>query len=904
MKTNIPTNPPLRVLSILLLCAVVAALSQAGRAQTTLTPLVNFTNTNGGNPAAGLIQGNDGNFYGTTEGGGSTFLGTVFRLTPGGDLTTLASFGSASDDGYYPNADLIAGRDGNFHGTTPFGGESGAGTVFRVTPAGTLTTLVSFVNASLVDGSGPQGGVIQGSDGNFYGTTYRGGSSGYGIAYQLTSAGVVTILANFTHADGSPKAGLIQASDGNFYGTTYDGGTHTDANHPYGNGTVFRLTPAGALTTLVSFAGANGSYPVARLIQGSDGNFYGTTNKGGSGDRGTVFRLTPAGVLTTLVNFTGPNGLEPLAGLIQGSDGNFYGTTEAGGSGQGGTVFRMTPAGALTTLVNFTYDGATGSFPQGGLIQGNDGNFYGTTAGGGTKGYGTVFRLSVGGVVPPAPSITSALTATGTQGTAFSYQMTATHSPTSYSATGLPAGLSINAASGLISGIPTVSGALSVTLSATNANATGTATLALTVISNNANLASLVPSAGALSPPFAIATRSYTDSVPIATTSMTVTPTVAQANAKVKVNGVTVPSGSASGPISLNIGSNNIITTVVTAQDGTTKKTYTLTVSRVGPPVVATLAASAVVFNGATLNGTVNPNGLVTTAHFEYGLTSAYGTATANQNVAAGNSVVPVHAAIGNLRPNTTYHYRAVATNSKGTARGPDRTFTTLDYAVVGTWAERTVVRTLPAAIGSKVDIGTLVFTGGTGSIDAAVNATGPGWSVAKRYVIPIRHNLGNGSPPATWLKVLPTHDTGPYGVNDFDLDVNVTDATVLLRLRTAASNGNAATAKIALKTVGLQTFVNSSATAAAAAPAQTVVANAVDELNGKAGIGVAPSGNAAIDVNGGDTRGLRLRPRSPPGAPATGAWNKGTIILDSGANLYICTASGTPGTWKKVGAP
>jgi len=308
------------------------------------------------------------------------------------------------------------------------------------------------------------------------------------------------------------------------------------------------------------------------------------------------------------------------------------------------------------------------------------------------------------------------------------------------------------------------------------------------------------------------------------------------------------------------------------------------------------------VFNAATLNGTVNPNGLATTAHFEYGLTTAYGTSTANQNEGAGTSAVPVQAVIGNLSPNTIYHFRAVATNSNGTTNGQDKTFKTLDNAVVGNWAERTVVRNLPTAAGKKVDIGTLTFIGGTGTIEAAVNASGSGWSVAKRYLIPIRYDLGNGSPPATWLKVLPTHDTGPYGVNDFDLDINVSNATALLRLRTVGSNGNAASARIALKTTGLQTFVNSSATAAAAAPTLTVLSNAVDEVIGSAGIGVAPAANAAADVNGGDTRGLHLHPRSTSGAPTTGTWSTGTLILDSAGNLFICKAPGTPGTWKKVG--
>jgi len=314
------------------------------------------------------------------------------------------------------------------------------------------------------------------------------------------------------------------------------------------------------------------------------------------------------------------------------------------------------------------------------------------------------------------------------------------------------------------------------------------------------------------------------------------------------------------GPITFVTGDNAITVRATDLVGNFTEKTLLFHVT---PPVplATTLAATAVLSSGATLKGTVNPNG---SAHFEYGLTTAYGKSTANKNIPEGTSAVAVQAVITELPPNTTYHYRAVGTNSNGPGFGLDRTFTTLDNPeLVGTWAERTVVRNLPTVVGNTVDIGTLTFTGGTGSIEAAVNASGTGWSVAKRYVIPIRSNLGNGSPSATWLKVLPTADTGPFGVNDFDLNINVTNATALLRLRTVGSNGNATTARISIKTTGLQTFVNSAATSIVSAPTQTVVANALEELNGKAGIGAAPSGNSVIDVNGGDTRGLRLHPRS-----------------------------------------
>ncbi|HXA80738.1 MAG TPA: choice-of-anchor tandem repeat GloVer-containing protein, partial [Opitutaceae bacterium] len=192
---------------------------------------------------------------------------------------------------------------------------------------------------------------------------------------------------------GLPNANLVQANDGNFYGMTYEGGSTYVSINNLGEGTIFRMTPAGALTTLVSFTGANGSYPAANLVQGIDGNFYGTTTEDNVNDDGTVFKMTPAGVLTTLVYFSSTSGQYPNA-LVQGSDGNFYGTTEGTGSGgKDGTIFKITPAGALTTLASF--DSANGNEPLAGLVQGSDGNFYGTTVLGGSSNVGVVFQLIV-----------------------------------------------------------------------------------------------------------------------------------------------------------------------------------------------------------------------------------------------------------------------------------------------------------------------------------------------------------------------------------------------------------------------------------------------------------------------------------------------------------------------------
>jgi uncharacterized repeat protein (TIGR03803 family) len=354
-------------------------------------------------PSAALVEGSDGNFYGTTACGGASGKGTVFQVTPAGVLTTLVSFNGTN--GSYPAAGLVQGSDGNFYGTTEYGGTNGNnGTVFQMTPTGALTMLVSFNGTN---GSYPAAGLVRGANGSFYGTTTYGGARGMGTVFEMTSAGVLTTLVSFDNSDGAaPLAALVQASDGNLYGTTSQGGNLTLNTGGYGNsggGTVFKMTPAGTLTTLFVFDGSRGENPTARLVQGTNGNFYGAAAYGGNLGLdagygfGTVYKMTPAGTLTTLVLFNLANGYSPSAGLVQGNDGNFYGTTDGGGAGGGGTVFKMTPSGALTTLVSF--NGAKGNSPQAPLVQGSDGNFYGTTTYGGAKGRGTVFQVTPAGVL-------------------------------------------------------------------------------------------------------------------------------------------------------------------------------------------------------------------------------------------------------------------------------------------------------------------------------------------------------------------------------------------------------------------------------------------------------------------------------------------------------------------------
>ena len=358
----------------------------------TLTTLVRFDGTNGSAPAASLIQASDGNLYGTTEYGGPIDgceggfnpCGTVFKITLSGTLTTLHTF--VYSDGAFPVSPVVQGRDGNFYGTNQGEGDSGgAGAIFKMTPGGTVTVLSSTSSVA---------GLVQGRDGNFYGTTPRSYTNG--TVFKITASGTLTTLHTFNGTDGNnPQAGLIQATDGNFYGTTYSGGTSSFCGG--GCGTVFKVTPSGSLTTLHSFSGTDGYNVYAGLVEGADGNFYGTTFNGGAHNVGEVYKITPSGTLTVLHTFDGTDGAYPRAAPVRATDGHFYGTTFQGGAYGQGTVFAITPSGLLTTLYSFCpHSGcADGANPVGGVIQARDGNFYGTTTAGGNNGSGTVFKLQL-----------------------------------------------------------------------------------------------------------------------------------------------------------------------------------------------------------------------------------------------------------------------------------------------------------------------------------------------------------------------------------------------------------------------------------------------------------------------------------------------------------------------------
>lgn len=376
-----------------------------------VTVLQSFAGFNGDNSQAALLQTMNGQLYGTTVYGGKLNKGTIFEVTTSGVLTTLHSF--LGPDGASPWPALVNGHDGYFYGTTNFGGAStacsgGCGTVFRVTPTGALTTLHSF-NAT--DGILPQGGLVQGTDGFFYGATLNdaGGSCalGCGTIFKISPTGTFTTLHSFSGTDGGyVYAALIQATDGNFYGVTFTGGSADE-------GTVFSMTPSGTVTTLYTFCTTgvpcpDGGNSVGGLVQASDGNLYGTAARGGDPSCslggfdgcGTIFRITLGGTFTVLHDFHYTDGAGPLTRMVQGTDGFLYGVTSNGGSGSScsggcGTIYRISTSGPFSLLYNFCSasvctDGAT---PVGGLIQGFDGKFYGTTGIGGASNMGEVYSL-------------------------------------------------------------------------------------------------------------------------------------------------------------------------------------------------------------------------------------------------------------------------------------------------------------------------------------------------------------------------------------------------------------------------------------------------------------------------------------------------------------------------------
>jgi uncharacterized repeat protein (TIGR03803 family) len=376
-----------------------------------ITTLASFDGTDGANPYAGLLMDSSGNLYGTSEHLGAEGDGTLFQLANGsGTITTLFSFG-LRPNGAAPYDSVIMDSSGNLYGTTSGNGLSGDPTVFEFDHAtGTLTTLASFNDGS--NGAYPVGALAMDSGGNLYGTTEfggaYGGACGYGTVFELPhGSGAIMTLASFDGTDGSnPAAGLVMDSSGNLYGTT------TGQGFPYKYGTVFEFAAgSGTIDTLASFSAPRGANPAGPVAMDSKGDLYGTTFLGGPSDDGTVFEWVRAtGSVKTLASFNGTNGQDPGTGLMMDTAGNLYGTTYYGGAFNDGTVFELAAgSGTITALASF--NGTDGSTPAAAPLVDAGGNLYGTTYRGGASGDGTVFEVRAG-----SGTITTLVSFNGTNG--------------------------------------------------------------------------------------------------------------------------------------------------------------------------------------------------------------------------------------------------------------------------------------------------------------------------------------------------------------------------------------------------------------------------------------------------------------------------------------------------------
>ena len=381
-----------RMITVALLALSLAVCAQAQ----TFYYFAVFNGANGSGPSK-VIQATDGNFYGTSADAGASHPGNVFRITPAGEITSIYDFCSKPHcaDGAAPTTAPVLGSDGNLYGVTFSGGanngQGGWGTVYKMTLGGQITTLYNFCNvAPCLDGASPTG-IIQGGDGSLYGTTSGGGQFGAGTLFKISQTGEFTLLHAFCSlancADGrQPNFPPIQGSDGNFYGTTSGGGTNGG-----GGGVVYTLTQAGIFNAIYTFRCAGEpcpkGYDPTTVVQDAKGNLLGTTFFGGANQQGLVFEITPTHQFHILHSFTYGDESGP-GGLILANDGNLYGTTE--GIDGFGTIFEVTPERVYTTLHNF---GVKGGYNPGGLFQAPTGNFYGPAAYGNN---GTIFSLSNG----------------------------------------------------------------------------------------------------------------------------------------------------------------------------------------------------------------------------------------------------------------------------------------------------------------------------------------------------------------------------------------------------------------------------------------------------------------------------------------------------------------------------
>jgi len=386
----------------LALACVVFTFSLAVRAQAQTLKVIGFFDGSDGNgPYGPVVQGTDGNIYGTTDYGGNAFAsGTLYRVTPTGEVTDLHNFCSQPRcaDGSTAFSPPAVGTDGNLYGVVGSGGVGFEGTFYKMTLDGQFTTLYAFCSTEPCTGGGGPNGIILGADGNFYGTAGGGGNhENGGTFFSLSPTGQFKLLHTFCSVapnclDGAvPSYAPILGTDGNFYGVTYTGGS-------LGGGVLYELTPAGTYSVLYNFCGlsapCSGPGEPYQVVRDAYGNFFGQTEYDSRGYQyGSVFEITSDNQLLVLHNFNYDN-YWPYIGVTLANDGNVYGVfgydvTNAG------FIFEVTPAGRYAEIYNFPVDdNASGAPPVGPLFQGTDGDLYGVTPYGPGSFYGEVFQYS------------------------------------------------------------------------------------------------------------------------------------------------------------------------------------------------------------------------------------------------------------------------------------------------------------------------------------------------------------------------------------------------------------------------------------------------------------------------------------------------------------------------------